>query len=72
MKQNQIERLAVPTREAARLASVSDRQIYTWRMQGRLPSLKVGTGKRSKVLIPLDGLKRLLAGTTTEAAAPSH
>ena len=40
--------LMVPAREAARLLSVSERTLWTWTKEGRLPIVRVSTSEATK------------------------
>jgi|GEM_PF-6780044 len=64
----QTEPLAVSQTEAARLLSITPRSIFALRQAGRLTSLKVGTAKKSKVLIPVASIRNLLAQSATPTA----
>ena len=60
IQQSKPEPLAVPQTEAGRLLSVCTKTIYELRRTGELPSFKVGTGKKSKVLIPMAAIKQFV------------
>ena len=66
-KQNSPEPLAVSQREAARLLSVSERTVFDLRRAGKLRSLKVGAGPKSKVLIVRQSIIDYLAGAVSAA-----
>ena len=55
------EPLAVTQREAANLLSLSERTVFALRQSGKLASIKVGTGGKSKVLIPVAAIHAFLA-----------
>jgi excisionase family DNA binding protein len=52
--------LAVNEAEAGRLLNLSPSTIYNLRKQGRLGSVKLGEGKKSRVLFPVESLRRFL------------
>ena len=58
--QNCPELLAVTQNEAARMLSLTPRTVYALRRSGRLASMKVGIGAKSKVLIPLESLRQFV------------
>jgi len=64
----QAEILAVPQTEAARLLGVTTRSIYAMRQAGRLKTVKVGYGPKSKVLIPMASILALLGQSATPTA----
>jgi excisionase family DNA binding protein len=53
--------LAVRSREAARLLSVSEKTLYLWTRAGELPCIRVGQGKRNAVLYRIVDLETWLA-----------
>jgi hypothetical protein len=58
--------LAVGELEASRLLSLSPSTLFNLRKQGRIESVKLGEGKKSRVLFPVEGLKRFLDSNTQE------
>lgn len=58
--QEKVERLAVGATEAAAMLGVSERTLWTWKKEKRLPSVKIGR----RVLFPVEGLRRLVGENT--------
>jgi|YNPMSStandDraft_1061717.scaffolds.fasta_scaffold14755_2 excisionase family DNA binding protein len=56
----QNERLCVPLREAARLVGVSPRFLWGLVKEGKVPCVRLGDGKRRRLLFPLDTLRQWL------------
>ncbi|GAB4127858.1 MAG: hypothetical protein Kow0040_01900 [Thermogutta sp.] len=50
-------KLALRPRDAARVLSVSQRTLWTWTKEGRIPCVRVGRA----LLYPMDELRRWLA-----------
>jgi excisionase family DNA binding protein len=60
-------RLALRPREAAKALGVSERTLWTWTKEGRVPCVRLG----SSVRYPVDALKRWLSEQAeTKPATP--
>lgn len=55
-----VERLAVNAVEAAEMLGISERTLWKWTREKRVPSVKIGR----RVLYPVDGLRRLVSENT--------
>ena len=56
--ENTQPRLALRPRDAARMLGVSPRTLWGWTRDGIVPHVRLGTGKRKIVRIPLPTCKR--------------
>ena len=56
--------LALRARDAAKALSISERTLWGLSRDGRIPCLRVGTGKRKTVLYSVSDLQAWLAGQT--------
>jgi excisionase family DNA binding protein len=63
------EPMVLRPREAARTLSISTRTLFAWTKQGRVPHIRVGTGRRTTVLYPVAELRSWLAAQTQRPAA---
>lgn len=67
-------KLALRPREAAKMLSISERTLWTLTKLGRIPCVKLGTGKTNAVLYPVASLRQFLAqmaGVVEPQPAPS-
>ncbi len=66
---NNSKKLALRPREAAEMLSISERTLWALTKQGRIPCVKLGTGRGNAVLYPVVELEKFLArmieGTTS-------
>ncbi|MEZ6141070.1 MAG: helix-turn-helix domain-containing protein [Zavarzinella sp.] len=63
--QTETNKLALRPREAARMLGISERTLWTWVKQGRIPCVRIGNDKRKITLFPADQLKDWLAQQAT-------
>ena len=57
-----VERLAVNAREAAEMLHVSERTLWKWTKEGRIPSVKIGR----RILYSVEALRQFVNGNTTD------
>ncbi len=58
---NANNKLALRPREAALALGISERLLWQWTHDGRIPCVRVGSGKRRTVLYPLADLQAWLS-----------
>lgn len=59
------EPLSLRQVEAAKMLGVSPRTLWTWTSEGRIPCVRIGTGKRQLTLYPVESLKSWLRDQAT-------
>jgi excisionase family DNA binding protein len=64
--------LALRPREAAKALGISPRLLWQLTKDGRIPCVRVGSGKRQTVLYLLDDLKDWLTRESTKAKGGSQ
>lgn len=55
-----LEKIALRAREAAELLSVSERTLWKWAKQGRIPCVKTSKERTATVLYPVEALKKFM------------
>ena len=63
---SQLSPLSVNEGTAAKLLGLSASTLFNLRREGRIESVKLGSGKKSRVLYSVDGLRRFLESNTQE------
>ena len=53
-----VERLAVNALQAAEMLGISERTLWKWTKEKKVPSVKIGR----RVLYPVEGLRKLING----------
>ena len=67
-KQEQIERLAVSPREAARMIGISERSLFDLLKAGQLPHRKL----KRKILISMQALRDFVNGTDVDSSTETN
>lgn len=58
--------LAVPAREAARILGISPRFLWQLTRDGKIPVLRLGDGKRKRILYSVAQLQRWITDQTAK------
>lgn len=59
------EPLSLRPVEAAKVLGVSPRTLWTWTQEGKIPCVRMGTGRRQLTLYPVESLSQWLREQAT-------